>query len=119
MGHAAHTVASTSEFRTRILAIVRRIPAGRVVTYGDVAVMAGRPLACRAVGNHLRGCHDPGVPCHRVIGANGSLGGFAGDLQLKRARLRAEGVDVGIARVRDFAAVRWAPGRRGRAAAPR
>ena len=106
-----------SEFRVRVLRAVRRIPVGRVATYGDVAEWAGRPRAWRAVGNILRDCHDAGTPCHRVIGANGALGGYGGNLQLKRELLRAEGLEVGPSRVRRFADVRVrssASGARGR-----
>ena len=98
-----------SEFRTRVLAAVRRIPLGRVATYGDIAALAGRPRAARAVGNIMRGSSDPGTPCHRVVGAGGALGGYAGYLQLKRELLRAEGIEVGAARLRCFHEVRWAP----------
>jgi len=97
---------ATSEFQRRVLAAVRRIPPGRVATYGDIADRAGRPRASRAVGNIMRNCHDPATPCHRVIGAGGAIGGYGGNLQLKRELLRAEGLDVGAARVRDFRAVR-------------
>ena len=100
-----------SEFAAKVLAVVRRIPAGRVVTYGDVAELAGRHRAARAVGNIMKGCGDPATPCHRVIGANGALGGYGGNLQLKRELLRREGLDVGVARVRGFAAARWIPTR--------
>ena len=92
------------------MAAVRRIPVGRVSTYGDVAALAGRPRAWRAVGNIMRECGDPGIPCHRVIGANGALGGYGGNLHVKRSLLRAEGLDVGMTRVRRFKDVRWAPG---------
>jgi methylated-DNA-protein-cysteine methyltransferase-like protein len=54
----------------------------------------------------MRECRDPGVPCHRVIGAAGALGGYSSPA-LKRELLRAEGLDVTAARVRRFAAVRW------------
>ena len=94
-------------FRSRVMAVVRRIPAGRVSTYGDVAAMAGQPRAWRAVGNIMRECRDPGVPCHRVIAANGGLGGYGGNLQVKRSLLRAEGLEVGMTRVRRFHDVRW------------
>jgi len=87
--------------------VVRHIPPGRVATYGDVAARAGRPSAWRAVGNIMRECRDPGTPCHRVIGAGGALGGYGGNLQIKRELLRAEGLDVGIARIRRFNEVRW------------
>ena len=87
--------------------MVRRIPPGRVATYGDVATLAGRPRAWRAVGNIMRDCHDPGTPCHRVVGAGGVLGGYGGNLPLKRALLRADGLDVGISRISCFREVRW------------
>jgi O-6-methylguanine DNA methyltransferase len=94
-------------FGRRVIAAVRRIPAGRVATYGDIAGLAGQPRAARAVGNIMRACREPGTPCHRVIGANGALGGYGGNLQLKRELLRAEGIQVGAARVRRFSDVRW------------
>ena len=97
-----------SNFRQKVIAVVRRIPAGRVATYGDVAERAGRPRAWRAVGNIMRSCGDPATPCHRVIGSGGALGGYGGNRQLKRELLRAEGIDVGAARVRRFSEIRWA-----------
>src|SRR5687767_7244799 len=80
------------EFTFRVLSVVRGIPPGRVATYGDVAAMAGRPGAARAVGNIMRECTRADVPCHRVIAAGGRLGGFGGSEALKRALLAAEGV---------------------------
>ena len=103
---------SGSDFTRRVLATVRRIPAGRVATYGDVAVAAGRPRACRAVGNIMRECAGRDMPCHRVIAAGGALGGYGGNLELKRGLLRAEGILVSGTRVRDFTARRWQPARR-------
>ena len=94
-------------FAGRVLAVVRRIPPGRVSTYGDVAAMAGRPLASRAVGNIMRECGDREVPAHRVVAAGGGLGGYGGNLELKRSLLRAEGVVVVGRRIRQFARVRW------------
>jgi O-6-methylguanine DNA methyltransferase len=91
-----------------VIAAVRRIPPGRVATYGDIAGLAGQPRAWRAVGNIMRECRDPATPCHRVIAAGGSLGGYGGNLQVKRELLRAEGLDVGLSRVRRFNEVRWA-----------
>ena len=81
-------------FSLRVLSVVRRIPPGRVATYGDVAALAGRPRAARAVGNIMRGCGRPDVPCHRVIAAGGRLGGYGGSEMLKRSLLVAEGVIV-------------------------
>ena len=58
-------------FERRVLTIVSRIPVGRVTTYGDVARLAGRPGAARAVGNIMRRGDRPGLPYHRVIAAGG------------------------------------------------
>ena len=100
-------------FATRVLAVVRAIPAGRVATYGDVAKLAGRPRAWRAVGNVMRTCRRPDVPCHRVIAAGGRLGGYGGQEALKRALLQAEGVLLAGSRVRELARVRWTAPRGG------
>jgi methylated-DNA-[protein]-cysteine S-methyltransferase len=105
----------TEPFKSRVIAVVRRIPVGRVATYGDVAALAGKPRAARAVGTIMRDCRSREVPCHRVIAAGGALGGYGGNLELKRALLRAEGVLVGSTRIRDFAVRRW----RGRAGTDR
>jgi O-6-methylguanine DNA methyltransferase len=78
-----------------------------VATYGDIAALAGSPRASRAVGNIMRTCRQPGVPCHRVIGAGGSLGGYGGNLQMKRELLRAEAIQVHGSRIQKFADVRW------------
>jgi methylated-DNA-[protein]-cysteine S-methyltransferase len=106
-----------SSFRARVIAAVRRIPPGRVATYGDIAAVAGFPRAFRAVGTVMRESHDPSLPCHRVIAAGGLLGGYGGNLQLKRELLRAEGHEVSAVRVRGFDAVRW-PGAMQRRATP-
>ncbi len=82
--------------------VVRRIPVGHVATYGDVAEAAGRPGAARAVGNIMRACGRPDIPCHRVIAAAGKLGGYGGNLELKRALLRAEGLHVTTTTIRNF-----------------
>lgn len=93
-------------FTHKVLAVVRRIPSGRVATYGDVAAMAGRPRAARAVGNVMKTCGRRDVPCHRVIAAGGRLGGYGGNEVLKRALLMAEGILVSGSRVRDLGRVR-------------
>lgn len=89
-----------------MLGVVARIPPGRVATYGDVAALAGRPGAARAVGNVLARATKPGVPYHRVIAAGGALGGYS-DLATKRALLTAEGHVVTRTRVRGFRTSRW------------
>lgn len=83
-----------TDFRERVWAALDEIPYGSTVTYGALAAMAGvDPRAVRAVGgavgsNPLTVVH----PCHRVIGANGSLTGYAGGLDRKRQLLTLEGV---------------------------
>ena len=96
-----------TRFEHLVLSMVRRIPVGRVATYGDIAALAGKPRAARAVGNIMRGCGRPDVPCHRVIAAGGRLGGYGGRETLKRSLLMAEGVPVSGSRVRDLSRVRW------------
>lgn len=78
-------------FQKRVWAAVSRIPYGRTLTYGQVAADLGAPGACRAVG--VAAGRNPIlllIPCHRVIGADGSLTGYAGGLEMKRALLALE-----------------------------
>ena len=94
-------------FARKVLSVLRRIPAGRVITYGGVATLAGKPRAARAVGNIMREARAPGLPYHRVIAAGGRLGGYGGNSGLKRALLVAEGLIVTGTRVRNFDRVKW------------
>lgn len=97
-----------ASFTSRVLSVVGRIPVGRVATYGDVAEAAGHPRAARAVGNIMRTSGRPDLPCHRVVAAAGRLGGYGGNLELKRALLRAEGLHVTGSTIRNFRLRRWA-----------
>jgi O-6-methylguanine DNA methyltransferase len=99
-------LAADRAFQRRVLAVVRRIPVGRVTTYGTVARLAGRPRAARAVGNIMRKGGEPGIPYHRVVAAGGQLGGYSSPA-LKRALLIAEGVTVSGSRIRSFSSVSW------------
>ena len=99
-------------YTNRVLSVVRRIPPGRVATYGGVAKLAGKPRAARAVGNIMRDCGRRDVPCHRVIAAGGRLGGYGGSEFLKRSLLAAEGVVVSGTRVRELDRVLWKGNRR-------
>jgi methylated-DNA-[protein]-cysteine S-methyltransferase len=94
-------------FSRRVLATLSRVPVGRVVTYGDLAMAAGFPRAARAVGTLMRTAGRPGVPYHRVIAAGGKLGGYGGHVELKASLLRAEGVIVHGTRIVDFRSRRW------------
>jgi O-6-methylguanine DNA methyltransferase len=79
-------------FQREVWDALRTIPAGRTVNYGALAQKIGRPKAVRAVGL-ANGANPIGlvVPCHRVIGADASLTGYAGGLERKRWLLRHEG----------------------------
>lgn len=86
-------------FRLRVWDELRKIPYGQVISYAELARRIGQPNAVRAVGgaNH----HNPIaiiVPCHRVIAADGSLCGYGGGLDLKRALLELEGADLELQR---------------------
>lgn len=98
-------------FRQAVLRVVACVPEGRVVTYGQVALLAGRPGAARAVGAVLRGLRpaDGEVPWQRVVNASGGLSTYKiGHGELQAALLRAEGVAVEGGRVR-LEERRWWP----------
>ena len=79
-------------FNQKVWALTSRIPKGKVSTYAEVA-RAMKTRGYRAVGNALnRNPYAPGVPCHRVVGSDGSLTGFAHGVDKKRNMLRREGV---------------------------
>jgi len=83
-----------TEFQEKVRQIVRNIPQGKVLSYKQVAEAAGYPGAFRAVGTVMRNNHDKTVPCHRVIKADGTPGGYNGGEKEKELRLRAEGAKV-------------------------
>ena len=83
------------DFSDRVFKVVRRIPRGKVATYGQVGRLIGAPRSARYVGYALRANPEPGaevnsIPCHRVVGADGSLTGYAGGLECKRTLLDLE-----------------------------
>ena len=84
-----------TEFAARVRAVVRALPRGDVVTYGEVAALAGKPGAARGVGAVLAGSGDEGLPWWRVVNASGRL--VPGHEREHAKRLRAEGVDVDVA----------------------
>ncbi len=80
-----------SELQTRVLEAVVAIPYGQTRSYGEIAAAAGRPGAARFVGACMARNRFPVfVPCHRVVRADGGLGGFGGGLDLKRRMLDLE-----------------------------
>lgn len=87
-----------SPFNRRVYEVTREIPAGQVLTYGDVAHRLGDPDAARAVGRALGQNPFPVVvPCHRVVAAGGQLGGFSGGAGrvTKQRMLEIEGAVLG------------------------
>jgi len=82
----------TADFSRRVLQELERVPYGQVATYGELARRAGRPRAARAVGTVMHNNPIPIVlPCHRIVGANGSLTGYGGGLDRKELLLKLEG----------------------------
>jgi methylated-DNA-[protein]-cysteine S-methyltransferase len=86
-------LSALTPFQRRVLAATKRVRFGRVRSYREIATAAGMPSASRATGNALGANPIPiVVPCHRVLGSDGSLHGYAGGLDRKRWLLRLEGV---------------------------
>jgi methylated-DNA-protein-cysteine methyltransferase-like protein len=88
-------------FRAAVYRLVRRVPRGAVVTYGQVASMLGAPRSARAVGGAMRRCPDD-VPWHRVVNAAGKISRrrHMGSMLTQRIRLEQEGVPLRRGRVR-------------------
>ncbi len=91
-GRPAYRTAAS--FREKVLRIVGKIPAGKTLTYKQVARKAGSPQAARAVGNVLHTNQDPQIPCHRVIRSDGKIGGYNRGSARKRILLKEEGIDM-------------------------
>ena len=84
-------------FQRKVWAALKTIPRGEVRTYTQIAIQIGHPTSARAVANACgKNPFAPDVPCHRVIRADGGLGGYSGEggVEQKRALLREEGVVV-------------------------
>lgn len=96
-----------ASFSKRVWVLCARVPKGRVTTYAEIA-RALKSKAFRAVGNALNGnthdfvTGDRTVPCHRVVGSDGSLGGFAFGVRKKIELLEKEGVHVRNRKIMDF-----------------
>lgn len=83
------------EYQAEVLRACYAIPYGEVRTYGGLARQTGRPKAARAVGNIMATNPIPIViPCHRVIGSDGSLHGYGGGLDIKARLLKMEGAQL-------------------------
>lgn len=84
-----------TDFQKKVWKVISNIPIGKVLTYKQIAEKIGAPKAYRAVGSACGANPLPIViPCHRVVGSNGSLGGFSGGLKIKRLLLKVEGIDI-------------------------
>ena len=89
-----------SEFKMLVWSVLKTIPYGKTITYGEIAKTLARKtnkekISARAVGNAVG--HNPIsiiIPCHRVIGANGKITGYAGGIDKKTALLKLEGINV-------------------------
>ena len=78
-------LAGAAAFDAAAWAAARQVPYGETVSYGELAAMAGHPGAARVAGNAMARCpFSPVVPCHRVIHADGSIGGWGADTWIKR-----------------------------------
>ena len=97
---ATRRVAEAWRFRAAVYKLVRRVPRGQVVTYGQVAAMVRRPRSARAVGAAMRQCPD-GVPWHRVMNAQGGISRRrqSSGMLTQRIRLEQEGVKLRSGRV--------------------
>ena len=84
-------------FQRQVWTALQRIPYGTTCSYGELAAAIGRPTACRAVGmaNH-RNPIPILIPCHRVVGADGSLTGYASGLAIKSRLLQLEAAHTGL-----------------------
>jgi O-6-methylguanine DNA methyltransferase len=82
-------------FQRRVLEATARIPFGGVTSYSEIARLIGQPEARRAVGGALgRNPVAIVIPCHRVIAADGTIGGYTGGVDIKRKLMRIEGIPL-------------------------
>lgn len=90
-----------TSFAQKVLAVVRKIPKGKVLTYKEVARLSGRPRAYRSVGNILKNYDNRRfkIPCHRVIRSNGEIGGYRWGISKKKSLLKKEGFKLSSAKI--------------------
>lgn len=95
-------------FRDEVFAKLKKVPRGKVTTYGELARAVGRSGAARAVGNVLnKNEHLKVIPCHRVVKSTGALGDFALGVKVKAQFLAEEGVVVKNGRIVNFASKKY------------
>ena len=98
-------------FTERLIGLIRRIPAGKVATYGQIAAMAGNPKAARQVARVLHACSQrEDLPWHRVVNREGRIAliAYAGGAEQKRL-LEAEGIGLDQAGTIDLEIFLWRP----------
>lgn len=81
-------------FTEKVYEIVKNIPKGKTLSYKEVAVLAGKEKAFRAVGNILNKNYDPKIPCHRVIRSDKKIGGYNRGEEKKKEILKTEGYNI-------------------------
>ncbi len=98
-------------FNSRVYAVVKQVPRGKVSTYGDIATLLGSPRVARHVGFALSALRDPDVPWHRVINSRGKLSLRSDTVrgELQQRLLEAEGVHFDAAGRVDLKTLRWNP----------
>jgi methylated-DNA-protein-cysteine methyltransferase related protein len=101
-----------ADFRKNVLTVVKAVPKGKVVTYGQVALLIGSPRAARQVGMVLRGLKegDDDVPWQRVINAQGGISTYkVGTGELQKALLESEGIKIRSDKTVDLKKYQWWP----------
>lgn len=98
-----------ASFKHKVCQLMAQVPLGRVVTYGDLAGLAGQASAARIVGG-IAHFGDPDLPWHRLVNRFGGLAsGFHGGRETQRQLLEAEGVTCTDFTVDNFKMLRWNP----------
>ncbi len=102
-----------SDFYEKVYALVRKIPKGRAMSYGDIAEYLGTKGSARTVGYAMNNAHNvsPSVPAHRVVNRNGLLTGkhHFGSPTMMQQLLENEGIIILDDQIQDFEKVRWLP----------
>lgn len=92
-----------TDFQRKIWRLIKKIPRGKVTTYGELAKAAGKPQAGRAVGNACNtNPYAPSTPCHRVVSSSGKIGGYAHGVKKKIGLLAKEGVEARTGKIVGF-----------------
>ena len=98
-----------TNFRQKVESVMAQVPLGSVTTYGDIAALAGSPLAAQIVGS-IAHYGDIELPWHRLVNKNGGLAaGYHGGRQVQQDHLAAEGITCTDFFVDNFMELRWRP----------